>query len=123
MSVFPFEAARTLRCDTVGTRFEEGAVDLRGGEIASVEVREHPASPAAWTSAEAEIQGAGVRPEILRAFGTAQTISPGTTGRRNLGDATVGVAADKYLDAKVSTAEANVWLQFQFFVNSRSRSE
>lgn len=121
MTTFPFEATRTLRCDTVGTRFEEGPVDLRGADIASVEVRVHPGSPvSAWSAATAEIRGALAGPDVLRAFGVAQTISTGTTGRRNLGDATVGVAADKFLDATVATAEADVWLEFRFFIN-RSR--
>lgn len=118
MNGFPIVAIRTLRCDAAGTRFDEGPIDTRGAGVASVDVRRHPASPSStWATAAAEVKGALADPETLRAFDVPATIGTGTTGRRNLGDSTVGVAADRYLDAVVTTAEAGVWLEFQFHMN------
>lgn len=120
MTDFPRIVERTLKCDTAANRFEEGPIDLEGAEIASVEVSVHPSSPTpTWASAEAEIVGGVVR-DATRAFASAQSIDTTTKHRRNLGDSTVGVAADRYLDATVDVAEANVWLLFTFHL-TRSR--
>lgn len=105
---------RTLRFDTTGRGFVGGPVECAGFRLCGMVVTA-PNGNAPSTGA-AEVMGSIVnQTEMYESFSTPETVS-GVVYRRRLGEALDGIATVAFLDAFVTTAEADKELRFDFFM-------
>lgn len=108
---------RTLYMDTAGTRWLEGPLNLRGGDIALIQAEvDHRGSTKSIGAGVAEVRGAAVA-GTLAAFATAATFNASTTFRRMIKVETQGMSNDPMIDAVVTTAVSGLVLRFTIWLN------
>ena len=114
----PRTVTRTLDFGATGNRFVEGPVELFPDDLrCSVQARVDGSGTAtAFSTGEAKVRGGVVRGAISD-FSSAATINASNLFRRLIGDSTHGVAGEKFLDAEVTTAQANLVGRFTFYFN------
>lgn len=114
----PRTIVRTLDFGTVGNRFEEGPVELFADDLrCSVQVAvDGKGTATAFSTGAASVRG-GVERGSVSDFSTPVTIDSSNLFRRLIGDATHGVAGERFLDGVVTALQANLVGRFTFYFN------